>query len=116
MKILKLFTLSYLLVFSVQAQENIASNAYDNNLRDIKEQINDLQSVVDDLETYINEVITCGDKTPPQHYDGTSCVTITERDPNIESHGKKALSGSSCTDSDKAQQYRSGNWGCKTYN
>ncbi len=100
----------------VFAQEFSSAGTQINTLRQIKEQIENLDTSIQTLQTYVDNVVACGDETPPKHYNGTACVTINERDPNIETHGTKALSAGSCSASNEAQQFNGSSWGCKTFN
>lgn len=98
------------------SQETTSVGQQINSLRKIKEQIETLDAAMQTLQTYVNATIACGDNTPPQHFNGTNCVTINERDPHIEMHGKQNLSGTSCPDSNQAQQFNGSSWSCKTFN
>ena len=103
-------------VLEINAQEFNSLNNNMNALKDVKQQIKTLESKVETLETYITKVEACAGQTPPKHFNGSSCVTITERDPNIKTHGKSGLSGTICTEQNKAQYFDGSAWGCKTFN
>lgn len=100
----------------VLSQEFSSANTQINMLSQIKEQIANIDSNIQTLETYVNQVVACGDQSPPKHFNGTSCVSINERDPHIATHGKKTLNASSCNASNQAQQFNGSSWSCKTYN
>lgn len=112
----KIFTIFCLFLSSAQAQESASSNQQINTLREINNQIVNIETNIQTLQNYVDAVVACGDNTPPQHYNGTTCVTIVERDPLIETHGTQSLSGSSCGATNEAQQFQGGTWTCKTLN
>jgi hypothetical protein len=113
---LTLLTMLCLSFTTAQAQESVSANQQINSLREIQNQIDDLEVNIQSLETYVDDVIACGDMTPAQHFNGTTCVTIAERDPNIRAHGTQNLSATSCSATDEAQQFSGASWSCKTLN
>tara|TARA_R110000868_G_scaffold189695_2_gene432948 strand:- start:850 stop:1200 length:351 start_codon:yes stop_codon:yes gene_type:complete len=113
MKTLKLFTILILFANSSFAVESSARSSMITPLLKIKTQIETLDTSITIIDSILQAAAACGDLG--EHYNGTSCVTINELDPNIKIHGLKDMT-TACTDIDKAQYYNTSTdvWACKT--
>ncbi len=79
----------------------------------IKVQIEDVSTSITNLKTLLATAAACGDNG--QHFNGTSCVNLTEQDPETEIHGKRDMI-LTCSAGDQAQSYdtSTNTWTCKT--
>lgn len=102
--------------FGAQAQEASSLNNITGTWNDVQNEIQALETMVEELEQFIVSTKNCGDQTPPKHFNGTSCIAINEIDPNIEKHGKTPLSGTICSAQNEAQYFDGSTWGCKVFN
>lgn len=97
----------------VNAQESSALVEGMNTVLEMRERIENLQNEISTLQTWLDNAKSCGDTR--RHYDGNNCVTIAEQDPEIESHGKKAMVAA-CTNTDQVPYFNLSrdSWECKT--